>query len=75
MELEALTNAYGATLALLAVILEREQVIASADLARSLASFASVTGVDRPDVGEILLRWASGVSEAAATVGDPPLIQ
>lgn len=68
-------RAHGAMLALLAVILEREDVIASEDFARSLAAFATVTAADRPDVAAILSQWASGVSEAAATLSDPPMFQ
>lgn len=75
IELEALTKAHGAMLALLAVILEREDVIASEDFAQSLAAFATVTAADRPDVAEILARWAAGVSEAASTLSDPPMFQ
>ena len=74
LRLEALVQAHGDWLALLATILERERVITGAELARSLFEFAAITAEDRPAEGQILSFWASRVNDTAATVGKFPSV-
>ena len=59
LQVEALVQAHGDWLALLATILERERVITGAELARTLSEFAAHTAEDRPAEGQILSFWAS----------------
>ncbi|WP_375394360.1 hypothetical protein [uncultured Sphingomonas sp.] len=74
VQIEALIQAHGDWLALLATILERESVIASAELARSLSEYAVVTAKDRPAEGQILAFWASRLNDAAATIRNFPSV-
>ena len=74
LQIEALIQAHGDWLALLATILERERVITGAELARTLSEFATHTAEDRPGAGEILSFWASQLHETAATVGKFPSV-
>ena len=71
---EAMVRAFGDCLSLLATVLEREDVITVSELARSLGEFATVTAVNRPEQGKILMFWAAYLKEPAATLpGSPPL--
>ena len=72
LQIEALVQAHGDWLALLATILERERVISGAELARTLSEFAAHTAEDRPAEGQILSFWASRLNDTAATVGKFP---
>ena len=74
LNIEALVQAHGDWLALLATILERERVISGADLARSLSEFALITATDRPVEGRILAFWASRLDDAAASIRDFPSV-
>lgn len=74
LQIEALIQAHGDWLALLATILERESVISSAELARSLSEFAAVTAEDRPAEGQILAFWASRLNDTAATIRNFPSV-
>ncbi|MBB3588528.1 hypothetical protein [Sphingomonas sp. BK481] len=74
LQVEALVQAHGDWLALLATILERERVITSAELARTLSEFAAHTAEDRPAEGQILSFWASRLNDAAATLGKFPSV-
>ena len=74
LQIEALVQAHGDWLALLATILERESVIASAELASSLSEFAALTAKDRPAEGQILAFWASRLNDTAATVRNFPSV-
>jgi len=70
LSIESLIQAHGDWLAFLATILERERVITSADLSRSLSEFAVLTAADRPDEGHILSFWASRLQDASASLRD-----
>lgn len=59
LQVEALVQAHGDWLALLATILERERVITGAELARTLSEFAAHTAEDRPAEGQILSFWGA----------------
>ncbi len=72
VQIEALVQAHGDWLALLATILERERVITAVELARTLSEFAAHTSEDRPAEGQILSVWASRLNDTAATVGKFP---
>lgn len=72
--IEALVQAHGDLLALLATILERERVITGAEFARSLSEFAALTAEDRPAEGQILTFWASRLQDTAATIRDLPSV-
>ncbi|MDQ2761993.1 MAG: hypothetical protein M3Y22_00340 [Pseudomonadota bacterium] len=74
LQIEALVQAHGDWLALLATILERERVITGAELARTLSEFAAHTAEDRPAEGQILSFWASRLNDTAATVGKFPSV-
>lgn len=74
LQLEALIQAQGDWLALLATILERERVITGAELARSLSEFAAHTAEDRPAEGRILAFWASRLHDTAASLRDFPVV-
>lgn len=72
LQIEALVQAHGDWLALLATILERERLITGAELARTLSEFAVHTAKDRPAEGQILSFWASRLNDTAATLGKFP---
>jgi hypothetical protein len=72
LQIEALVQAHGDWLALLATILERERIITSVELARTLSEFAAHTAEDRPAEGQILSFWASRLNDTAATLGKFP---
>lgn len=72
-ELDALIRAHGDWLAFLATILERESVIASDELGRSLSEFASLTSADRPAEGRILSIWAAYLQDTSAALRDTSL--
>ena len=74
LKIEALVQAHGDWLALLATILERERVITGAELARTLSEFAAYTAEDHPAEGQILSFWASRVNASAATIGKFPSV-
>ncbi len=74
LQIEALVQAHGDWLALLATILERERVITGAELASTLSEFAAHTAEDRPAEGQILSFWASRLNDTAATVGKFPSV-
>ncbi|RZL82601.1 MAG: hypothetical protein EOP66_04735 [Sphingomonas sp.] len=74
LQVEALVQAHGDWLALLATILERERVITGAELARTLSEFAAHTAEDRPAEGQILSFWASRLNDTAATLGKFPSV-
>ena len=74
LQIEALVQAHGDWLALLATILEREHVISGAELARTLSEFAAHTAEDRPAEGQILSYWASRLNDTAATLGEFPSV-
>jgi len=74
LQIEALVQAHGDWLALLATILERERVITAVELARTLSEFAAHTGEDRPAEGQILSFWASRLNDTAATLGTFPSV-
>lgn len=74
LQVEALVQAHGDWLALLATILEREHVITGAELARTLSEFAAHTAEDRPAEGQILSFWASRLNDTAATLGNFPSV-
>ena len=74
LQIEALVQAHGDWLALLATILERERVISGAELARTLSEFAAHTAEDRPAEGQILSFWASRLTDTAATLGKLPSV-
>jgi hypothetical protein len=74
LQIEALVQAHGDWLALLATILEREHVITGAELARTLSKFAAHTAEDRPAEGQILSFWASRLNDTAATLGKFPSV-
>lgn len=74
LQIEALVQAHGDWLALLATILERERVITNAELARTLSEFAAHTAEDRPAEGQILSFWASRLNDTAATLGEFPSV-
>ena len=74
LQIEALVQAHGDWLALLATILERERVITGAELASTLSEFAAYTAEDRPAEGQILSFWASRLNDTAATVGKFPSV-
>lgn len=69
---EALVRAHGDWIALLATVLEREEVVSRDELARLLAEFAAVTAADRPAEGRILTHWASSLQGAADDRADLP---
>jgi hypothetical protein len=74
LQIEALVQAHGDWLALLATILERERIITGAELARTLSEFAAHTAEDRPAEGKILSFWASRLNDTAATLGNFPSV-
>ncbi|MEG8019533.1 hypothetical protein [Sphingomonas sp. LR55] len=74
LQIEALVQAHGDWLALLATILERERIITAVDLARTLSEFAAYTAEDCPAEGQILSFWASRLNDTAATVGKFPSV-
>ncbi len=74
LHLETLAHAHGAWLALLATILEREQILTSEQLARSLADIAALTAADRPAEGQILSFWASRLQDTASSFRDLPSV-
>lgn len=74
LQIEALVQAHGDWLALLATILERERVITATELAQTLSEFAAYTAEDRPADGQILSFWASRLTDTAATVRKPPSV-
>ena len=74
LQIEAVIQAHSDWLALLATILERESVITSAELARDLSEFASLTAEDRPAEGQILAFWARRLNDTAATVRNFPSV-
>ena len=74
LQFEALVQAHGDWLALLATILERERVITGAELARTLSEFAAHTAEDHPAEGQILSFWASRLNDTSATVGKIPSV-
>lgn len=74
VQVDMLLRAHGDWIALLATILEREQVISGNELARSLSEYATVTEVDRPEEGRILAFWAARLQETAASLKDFPSI-
>ena len=74
LQIEALVQAHGDWLALLATILERERVITGAELAYTLSEFATHTAEDRPAEGQILSFWASRLTDTAATLGKFPSV-
>ena len=69
---DVLLRAHGDWIALLATILDREGVVASAELARLLAEFAAITAVDKPAEGRILSAWASSLKGTAERLRDHP---
>jgi hypothetical protein len=71
--IQTLIDAHGKVLALLAIVLARQEVIGCDDFADTLAGLAAVTRSDHPDEAVLLARWASVVKEAAGTVGNPPV--
>lgn len=74
LQAEALIQAHGAWLALLATVLEREHVISGAELARCLSEFAALTAKDRPAEGRILAfpdGDGPGLSDASHDEKDP----
>lgn len=71
--IQTLIDAHGKVLALLAVVLARQEVIGCDELADTIAGLAAVTQSDHPDEAVLLARWASVVKEAARTVGNPPV--
>ena len=74
LQAEALIQAHGDWLALLATILEREHVISGTELARSLSEFAALTAEDRPAEGRILAFWASRLQDTAVSLRDFPSV-
>ncbi|WP_230781757.1 hypothetical protein [Sphingomonas sp. Leaf37] len=74
LQIEALVQAHGDWLALLATILERERVITGTELARTLSEFAAHTAEDRPAEGQILSFWASRLHEITTTVSEFPSV-
>ena len=74
LQIEALVQAHGNWLALLATILERERIVTGAELAHILSEFAAYTAEDRPAEGQILSFWASCLNDTAATVGKLPSV-
>jgi len=74
LQIEALVQAHGDLLALLATVLERERVITGAELARTLSEFAAHTAEDRPAEGQILSFWASRLNDTSTTVGKMPSV-
>ena len=73
-ELDALVRAQGECLAFLATILERERVVASGDLARMLAEFASISAAERPAEARILSLWATYLQDASASLRDASVL-
>lgn len=69
---DVLLRAHGDWIALLATILDREGVVASAELARLLAEFAAVTVIDRPIEGHVLSLWAARLQGTAEELRDFP---
>ena len=69
---DVLLRAHGDWIALLATILDREGVVASAELARLLAEFAAVTAIDRPIEGRVLSFWAARLQGTAEELRDFP---
>jgi hypothetical protein len=69
--IQTLIDAHGKVLALLAIVLARQEVIGCDEFADTLAGLAAVTRSDHPDEAVLLARWASVVKEAAGTVGNP----
>ncbi|WP_241212073.1 hypothetical protein [Sphingomonas sp. ABOLF] len=72
--LDALVRAHGECLAFLATILERERVVASGDLARMLAEFASVSAAERPAEARILSLWATYLEDASVSLRDASVL-
>ena len=72
IDLETVVRAHGNWLALLATVLEREQVISGDELSRSLSELASQTAVDRPAEGRILAFWAAYLRDASVALSDLP---
>ena len=71
--IQTLVDAQGKVLALLAIVLARQEIIGCDEFADTLAGLAAVTHSDHPDEAMLLARWASVVKEAAGTVGNPPV--
>ena len=67
LQIEALVQAHGDWLALLATILERERVITSSPDSPAPCPSLPRVQTDRPAEGEILSFWASRLNDAAAT--------
>ena len=74
LQIDALVQAHGDWLALLATILERESAITSVELARTMSEFAAVTAEDRPAEGQILAFWASRLNDTAANIRNFPSV-
>jgi hypothetical protein len=71
--IQTLIDAHGKVLALLAVVLARQEVIGCDEFAEALAGLSAVTHSEHPEEAVLLARWASVVQEAAGTVGNPPV--
>jgi hypothetical protein len=70
---QTLIAAHGRVLALLAVLLARQDVIGCEEFADTLAGLAGVTLPEYPDEAVLLEKWASVVKDAAGTISDVPV--
>lgn len=69
-DLDTIVRAHGHWIALLATILERENIISRDHLARSLREFADVTIAERRPEGHILASWAAYLTAASEASSD-----